>query len=134
MLIPHGAIIAVADGEKLHLFRNEGNEARPRLSGLPEPSIHGDNRDSGKRHRSSLANPDEKQLDEDSFAAASAEFLNRTALATPDIGFVVIAAPKTLGEMRKHYHKNLEARVLGELAKEMTGNSVDDILSALNHA
>ena len=134
MLIPHGAVIAVADGEKLHLFRNDGNESNPRLSGLSEPSIEGDNKDSGKRHHSSLANPDEKQLEEDSFAAATAEFLNRKALGTPDIGFVVIAAPKTLGELRKHYHKEFQARLLGELAKEMTGRSVEEIQAALNQA
>jgi len=134
MLIPHGAIVAVADGENLHLFRNGGNESDPSLTGLTEPTIDGDNRDAGKRHRSSAANPDEKQSGEDSFAAASAEFLNRKALATPDIGFIVIAAPKTLGELRKHYHKEFQNRLLGEIAKEMTGSSVQEIQAALAKA
>jgi protein required for attachment to host cells len=134
MLIPHGAIVAVADGENLHLFRNSGNEAEPALSGLSEPTIEGDSKDAGKRHRSSAANPDEKQTGEDSFAAATAEFLNRKALGTPDVGFIVIAAPKTLGELRRHYHKELQNRLLGEIAKEMTGSSVQEIQAALAKA
>ena len=134
MLIPHGAIVAVADGENVHLFRNTGTEASPTLSGLSEPTIEGDSKDAGKRHRSSAANPDEKQAGEDSFAAATAEFLNRKALGTPDGGFIVIAAPKTLGELRKHYHKEFQNRLLGEVSKEMTGRSVQEIQTALAKA
>ena len=29
MLLPHGTIVAVADGEKLKLFRNAGDEIHP---------------------------------------------------------------------------------------------------------
>jgi protein required for attachment to host cells len=134
MLIPHGTIVAVADGEAVHLFRNSGDEARPSLTGLSEPTIEGDSKDAGKRHRSSAANPDGKQLEEDSFAAAAAEFLNRQAHNKEGAGFIVIAAPKTLGELRKHYHKEFQARLLGEIAKEMTGSSVQEIQAALARA
>jgi protein required for attachment to host cells len=40
---------------------------------------------------------------------------------------VIIAAPKTLGEMRKHYHKKLEEALVGEIAKDLTGHSIADI-------
>jgi len=33
---------------------------------------------------------------------------------------VVIAAPKTLGVLRSHYHKEVESRIAGELAKDLT--------------
>jgi len=46
----------------------------------------------------------------------------------------VIAAPKTLGELRKHWHKALEAKLVGELAKELTGHSVGDIEAAVAKA
>lgn len=134
MLIPHGAIVAVADGETVRLFRNSGNEGSPSLAGLSEPNVEGDSRDAGKRHRSSAANPDEKQTDEDTFAAATADLLNRKALGTPGVGFIVIAAPKTLGELRLHYHKEFQSRLLGEIAKEMTGSSVEEIQAALTRA
>ncbi|HSP45252.1 MAG TPA: host attachment protein [Chthoniobacterales bacterium] len=40
---------------------------------------------------------------------------------------MIIAAPKTLGEMRKHYHKKLEEALVGEIAKDLTGHSIADI-------
>jgi protein required for attachment to host cells len=38
MKIPKGAIVAVADGEILNLYRNDGEESAPMLSALP--NIH----------------------------------------------------------------------------------------------
>lgn len=32
MLLPKGATVAVADGEKFNLFRNSGDEANPSLT------------------------------------------------------------------------------------------------------
>ena len=34
MDIPKGATVAVADGEKLNLFRNSGDEANPSLTAI----------------------------------------------------------------------------------------------------
>ena len=39
MLLPKGTTVAVADGEKLSLFRNTGDEANPALTAMPEPDI-----------------------------------------------------------------------------------------------
>jgi len=44
---------------------------------------------------------------------------------------VIIAAPRTLGEMRKGYHKSLSDVLIGELDKDLTGHSVQDIEKAL---
>jgi hypothetical protein len=41
------------------------------------------------------------------------------------------APPRTLGEMRRRYDKQLEAVLLGELHKELIGRSGSDILAAL---
>jgi protein required for attachment to host cells len=43
-------------------------------------------------------------------------------------------ATKSLGEPRKHYHKALQGKLLGELAKDLTGHSVADIEAALAKA
>lgn len=40
---------------------------------------------------------------------------------------IVIAAPRTLGELRKHYHKALSAKLLGEIAKDLTSHAIADI-------
>ena len=46
-------------------------------------------------------------------------------------GLVIIAAPRALGEMRKHYHKVLSAKLLGEIAKDLTGHSIADVETAI---
>lgn len=53
MLLPKGATVAVADGEKFNLFRNTGDEANPALTAMPEPDIESVNKGSGSGHQSS---------------------------------------------------------------------------------
>lgn len=134
MLLPKGTTVAVMDGVQLHLFRNSGDEVHPKLTALPEPAIGGDNKSSGNRHRSSSANPDESRLEEDSFAAAAAAWLNTQVLEGKIDDLFVIATPKSLGELRKHYHKALTAKLLGELAKDLTAHSTADVEAALANA
>ena len=134
MQLPNGTNVAVIDGAQLHMFRNTGDETTLKLSPLPDPTIGGDNKGAGTRHRSSAANPDDSRLEEDSFAAAAADWLNHQVLEGKVEILFVIATPKTLGELRKHYHKTLEAKLLGELAKDLTGHSTADIETALANA
>ncbi len=134
MQLPKNTTVAVADGTKFHLFRNTGDEAHPKLTALPEPAIGGDNKGAGARHASSAANPDDSRLEEDSFAAATADWLNKEVLSHRIDHLIVVAAPKALGELRKHYHKALQGKLLGELAKDLTGHPVADIEAALAKA
>lgn len=127
MKIPKNAVIAVADGEKLNLYHNSGDEHAPKLTALPDADVSTENMGSGGRHQSSSANPSDSQQDEDSFAAGIAEVLNKRALAGKIDQVIVIAAPRTLGELRKHYHKSLEAKLVGEISKDLTGHSIADI-------
>lgn len=131
MQLAHGTVVAVADGEHLNLYRNTGTEAEPTLVALAATDPSGDNKSAGSRHQSSSANPDSSRLEEDSFAAAAAAMLNTRALQNNFDHLVVIAAPKTLGELRKHWHKGLEAKLVGELAKDLTGHSIADITAAV---
>lgn len=134
MMVPRGAIVAVADGETLNLFRNSGDETDLKLAPIPSGEIDTSNKSSGARHVSSAANPDESQQQEDSFAAGVADVLNQIVLQNKAGAVVVIAAPRTLGELRKHYHKQLEMALVGEIAKVLTGQSAQDIEKALHAA
>lgn len=127
MKIPKGAIVAVADGEVLNLFRNAGDESAPKLTALPDADVSTDNKGSGGRHQSSSANPSDSQQDEDSFAAGTAAVLNKRVLDGKIDHLIVVAAPRTLGELRKHYHKALSAILAGEIPKDLTGHSVADV-------
>jgi protein required for attachment to host cells len=127
MQIPKGATVAVADGEILNLFRNTGDEATPQLTPLPDADVSTTNHGSGGRHHSSAANPADSQQDEDSFAAGIADILNRRVLDGKIEHLIVVAAPRTLGELRKHYHKTLEAVLVAEIAKDLTGHTITDV-------
>ncbi|MEQ1579853.1 MAG: host attachment protein [Steroidobacteraceae bacterium] len=124
MQYPYGTTIAVADGETLRILRNAGDEAHLRLEELAEPHLHGHNKGSGLRHHSSTTNHDASRLREDSFASAAADWLNERTISGEIERLFIVATPKTLGELRRHYHKTLEARLLGELIGEHTGDSL----------
>lgn len=127
MDIPKGATVAVVDGEKLNVFRNTGDEANPKLTASTVDDVTSDNKGSGARHQNSSANPDSSQIEEDSFAAGTADLLNRQVLAGHIDNLIMIAAPRTLGELRKHYHQKLSAVLVGEIPKDLTGHSAQEI-------
>ena len=131
MILPNETTVAVVDGENLRLFRNKGHEPHIELVALPDPDIAADNQGSGRRHRNTTANPDAGRLAEDNFAAAVAGYLNRQVLAGSIADLFVIADPRTLGEMRLHFHDSLKAKLVGDLAKDLTARSVTDIAETL---
>ncbi len=134
MRLPNDTLVAVADGEKFHLFRVAGNADVPVLQPAGHPHVEGSNHSGGQRHHSSSAEPDEGQDAQDMHAAATAEWLNREAMANKFEHAVVIAPAKMLGELRKHYHKTLAAKILTEISKDMTGQGKDVIAKAIGNA
>lgn len=134
MQLPNNAYVAVVDGEKLNLFMNAGDAGALELTEMQPPGVDSDNKGSGGRHASSSANPSDSQQDEDGFAAGVADMLNKQVMAGHFEGLVIIAAPRTLGELRKHYHKTLSAKLLGEISKDLTGHPLKDIEAAITAA
>jgi protein required for attachment to host cells len=130
MLLPHGTVVAIVDGEKLELYRNGGNESTPDLAPLAAPKLDEHNKDAGARHLSSSANPGHL-LQEDAHAAAVVGWLNQRVASGDIKHLVIVAAPRTLGEMRRRYDKQLEAALIGELHKELIGQRGADIVRAL---
>ena len=134
MLLPTDAYVAVVDGERLSLLHNAGDERTPDLIAMSVPDVDRANKGSGARHHSSAANPDDSQQEEDGFAAGVAAMLNAQVLAGHIGALVIIAPPRTLGELRKHYHKALSAKLLAEVAKDLTGHALPDIQKAIANA
>lgn len=131
MNIPKDTIVAVADGENLILFRNTGDDTTPSLQVLPAAAVSTENVSAGMYHHDTAKDHDSRQLDEFAFAAGIVETLNSRVLAHKIENLVVIAAPRTLGEMRRHYHKTLKAVLIGEMDKDLTGHSTADIEKAI---
>lgn len=139
MRIAHKALVVVADGRKMLVFRNDGDAGGPQLT-IERKDVQ-DNppqRDQGTdtpgraaggvgSARSAFSETDFHQLEEDRFAADVADQLKVRALRNDYAELVVVAPPRTLGEMRKHYHKEVSKRLIGELAKDLTGHPVDEI-------
>lgn len=130
MLLPHGTVIALVDGKHLELYRNSGNEAKPELTALPSPKLDDQNHSAGSRH-STVGNHADQQVEEDAHAVAVVAWLNSQVLGHKIAQLVVVAPPRTLGEMRRHYHKQTEQALITEVHKDFIGKPRGDILTAL---
>ena len=146
MQVPHQSVVLVADGRKLLFLRNEGDEVHPNLvvehaAEQANPATRDQATDSAGgasspqgASRSSMEPTDFHQIEEDRFAAGAADLLKRRALANDFESLIVVAPPRTLGELRKHYHKEVSDRLRGELDKDLTGHPIPDIETALQNA
>ncbi len=135
MKLPHKAHVALVDGENFVLFRNKGQPFEPSLEKVEKPDISGTNFSAGVKHQDSGSQQNGRtDLNELAHGAAAAEWLNAKSIAGELEDLVVIADPKTLGEMRRHYHSELEKRLVGEIAKTMTGESTARIQKAIEDA
>ena len=132
MKLSNGALVAVVDGEKLALFKNT-NASDVALIPLETPPV-ADRVSGSAGRRSNEANPDNDTQAEDGFAMGVAEVLNKWVLTNKVEHLLVIAAPKTLGQLRKGWHKETSSRLIGEVAKDLTGHSTDQIAAAIEKA
>lgn len=134
MKIPHNALIAVVDGERFRLMRNTGAIFEPKLELVAEPSfrmpVPGAESRSDDRGTLTTAGS-HTDLAEVAHGAAVVEWLNAKTLHGEIDQLVVVADPRTLGEMRPHYHKLLREKIVAELAKELTGGSPQSIAETL---
>ena len=141
MQIPHDSFVLVADGRKSLFFRNEGDGEYPNLV-VEHAEQHRDSKDreiktdapgrtfsSGGMSdaRSAYSEEDFHQQEEDRFAADMAEMLKTRALADDFASLIVVAPPRALGELRKHYDKEVERRLVAEVPKDLVNLPVDEI-------
>jgi protein required for attachment to host cells len=144
MRVPHNSFVMVADGKKSLFFRNEGDGDFPQLI-VERKDGHADPRDRDLKSdepgrafssvgtaRSAYEEADFHQLEEERFAAETAEMLKARALRREYDCLIVVAPPRTLGVLRKHYHKEVEKRLAAEIAKDLTGHPVAEIEKILS--
>lgn len=131
MILNNATLVAVTDGERLRLFHTKGHEPHLDWVEIEDPVLEVAHTGSGGRHRSSTANPDESRLREDDVAGSVADYLNHQALEESYEHILVIADPRTLGEMRKHYRPSLNAKLAGEIGKDFVKHSLESIKDAV---
>ena len=101
--IPAGTLVVVADGGSARIFRNVAEP--PALSLV--------------------------QIDQATFAKQLAQQLNEGALKQRYAHVVLVADPRTLGEIRPQLHKETQARLVRELDRDLTNVPLPDIERAL---
>jgi protein required for attachment to host cells len=135
MKIPNNALVALANGEKFLVMRNIGQPFALRLEQVAELDLELTNFSAGVRHQDPAGQRNgSTDIDELAHGAAIADWLNERVLGG-DLGEVVIAAdPKTLGQIRQHCHKELEKRIVGELAKDLVNSPLKTVERVLAEA
>lgn len=140
MPLANNALVLVTDGRKTLFFRNEGDENQIDLrtedfderEDLKDREMKTDapgaiGQGGGYSGRVAYDETDFHQQEEDRWAIAAAEQLNKRVLRNDFDQLVIIAPPKSLGLIRKKLHKEAERRLLCTIDKEMTGRPIPDI-------
>lgn len=143
--IPKNTLILVADGRKMLLLRDQGDGQSINLQ-TESHDERADQKDrdmksdmAGQSHSpagsglpgGTMGETDYHQQAEDRFAAKVADQMRTMVLAHTFDHLIVIAPPRTLGELRHHWHKEVGRRILFELNKEMTDRPVADIAALI---
>ncbi|HZF46060.1 MAG TPA: host attachment family protein [Sphingomonadaceae bacterium] len=130
MKIVHGTLVMAADGRKMLLFRNDGDEKYAILDTLDHeeeqaPPTHLLGSDAPGRTQSSLGNrrsaygdTDWHEQAEERFAIESARRLEEAALREGG-PIVVLAPPRTLGILRQHWGRETRVRLIAEIGKDV---------------
>ena len=132
MKSPHKALVALANGERFVVMRNVGQPLEPKFEQVRALDLELTNFSAGVRHQDPAGQRNgSTDIDELAHGAAIAEWLNKRALNGELEAVVVAADPKTLGQIRQHSHKELQSRIVGEVAKDLTNQPVPAIERAL---
>lgn len=147
MKLDHGTWVVVADGEKSLYLRNVGDRDFIHLEVVGEkktdnPPAHELATDRPGRHndatrptesgveafaKSGMEETDWHRVAEERFAGETAEKLCELAAAGRFSRLVVVADPRTLGEMRDTYGDKLGEVLVAEIDKDLTNLPLDKI-------
>ena len=126
-MLPHNTLVVVADGHQAVLFRNTAKQGVELTEQERITPTH--LQDESQGNRPPETTPPEE--DEATFAKQLTERLNTMVLQNKVEALAVVADPSTLGQMRRHYHKTLEQKLVREVAKTLTSASGAEIAKAL---
>jgi protein required for attachment to host cells len=141
--VPYDAWVLIADGEKALFLKNLTDAQDPHLEVVrkeeqenPKDIDQSANRpgrmpDNGPGQRSAMDDTDWHQLAKERFADDLADLLYRQAHRHRFEKIVLVAPPKTLGELRQKLHKEVADKVIGEIPKTLTNHPLDEIEAAL---
>lgn len=142
--VHNGAWVLVGDGRRALFFQNHGDAQlldlrvlETRIDENPATREHGSDAPgrafaaAGSRARSAMGNVDWHELEEERFARAMADRINAAAESGEMKEIVIVAPPRTLGEIRKDLSVKAQSKVAGELDKDLTKHPLPEIEKAL---
>ncbi len=133
--------VAVVDGEKSLILRNDDTDATPLLNvvdahqidnppsrdqGAARPGRMNDGR-AGSTRRSAFEETDFHRLAKDVFARDFAANINKAAEKGAFDRLVLFAPPQTLGELRPLFTADLKKRLVAEIDRDLTNHPVLEI-------
>lgn len=137
--LSNNAWVLIADGEKALFLKNLTDSEDPHLEVVrkeeqdnPKDIDQSANRpgrmqDTGVGQRSALDDTDWHELAKERFADDLADLLYKQAHRHKFDEIVLIAPPKTLGELRQKLHKEVADKVIAEVPKTLTNHPLDEI-------
>jgi protein required for attachment to host cells len=135
MRCPQNTLVALANGKRFLLMRNTGQAFEPKLEKVQELDLELTNFSAGVRHQDPAGERSSStDINELAHGAAIAEWLNDRALKGRLSDIVIVADPKTLGQIRQHCHEETEKKILGDIAKDLTNQPMDAIERAIADA
>lgn len=137
--LSHGAWVFVGDGQKALFLINEGDEKFPNLRRLAvweqaDPPSREQGTDAPGRAYSSVGEihsaveeTDWHELEKERFAKSIADHINKAALSNSFDQLLIVAPPKILGDLRREFAKATEAKIIAEIAKDLTNHTIAEI-------
>ncbi len=138
MKIKKSTWVVIANGAKYLLTENIGKAFEPELSvrahveeghlATHEQGTDRPGRRSGPTSaKSAISQADWHQMDEAHFAAKLAARLHKDVQANAFDELVLVADPRTLGNLRAALHQEVSKCVIGEVAKDLTNLPLSEI-------
>ena len=142
MRLPHDIVVLVADGSRMLLLKNDGDQVCPDLRVIGHRQMENPpNREllsdapglgfsSGYPGRDTFSKSDPHQANEARFLAGAAKALAQYADAAK--GLIVVAPPDALGELRRHYDAGTRKALVAEVDRDLVKHPVDEITRLLS--
>lgn len=143
LIVRNDAWVLIGDGRRALFFVNKGSPdlldlriLETRVDDNPATRDQGSDRPgrafaSVGGARSAVADTDWHVVEEARFARAIAERINAGAEAGEFSEIIIVAPPRTLGEIRKELSKKAHESVAGEVGKDLTRHPLAEIEKAL---
>ena len=140
LAIPHDAFVFVGDGGKALFLRNEGDEMFPNLKTErvfvdQDPPTHEQGTDAPGRifsgahavGKSAVEPTDWHEIEKDRFARQVGAALEDVVRKRSAPALVIVAPPHILADLRRAFHADVKARIIAEIAKDLTKHPVWEI-------